>query len=146
MQKAILATVILLAGLNLFAQEIDKTTLLANYNKKRSTNLVIGWSALGAGAGLMIAGFAMDKGEPVDPLTQIFTMGYSGDYEHSWDKVALVGLGSTLAASSILFFEFARRNKIRAANLGLTLEPVSQLRNSTVLQKNIPAISLKIKI
>jgi hypothetical protein len=146
MQKAIVTAIIVVFSFSLFAQEIDKTTLLAKYEKKRTTNVVIGWSALGAGTAMMIAGFAMDKGEPVDPFTQVITGGFSGDYEHTWDKIALVGLGTVVAASSILFFEFARHNKVKAASLVLTLEPVSQLSNSTVLRKNIPAISLKIKI
>lgn len=107
--KIILLILTLFSFLNASSQEYDAINLTSQqlhdrYAKKRSTNTIVGWSMIGTGIGMAIAGYGTNmSGGIVD-----------NDTTNNNKGVWLIYAGGATTVASIPFFIAANKNKRKA--------------------------------
>lgn len=137
MKKLIIFCMIFFTCFNSFGQQVEKTDWL----QKSKNQKTAAWILLGVGAGLDIAGIATTASNADKGL--INTFGGNEKVNHG-AEYALYIAGTAALAGSLTLFIASKRNKIKAASITFKNLVVPQLQNSTVFNKPIPALSLKI--
>ena len=114
-----------------FSQEVVKDR--EYYSTKSKKQKTSGWIMLGGGAALIGTGFLIGDRE-----------------ESSFDDAAtgaiLGGVGVLLMLGSIPVFIASGKSKRKAASLSFNNMRVPQIKNSSLVYKPIPAVSLKINL
>ena len=103
---------------------------------------------LGSGAALVLTGFIIPKGKSKGVTTGSFyglPVLVEG-YENEGIKAAFGGIGLLSMLGSIPFFIASGKNKRKAASLSFNNMRTPQIKNSSMVYKPIPSVSLKINL
>jgi hypothetical protein len=131
MKKNLSAILFLLFTLSAFSQ--NKANNKDYYLRKSKNQKTVFYVFAGTGAGLIITGIVLSAVHN-DPDTQYFTGGF----------LAAGGFGAL--AISVPFFVASIKNKHRAVSLSLKNEKIQQLNKNTFVYKQVPSLTLKIRL
>ncbi|HEY0678125.1 MAG TPA: hypothetical protein VGD17_07555 [Chitinophagaceae bacterium] len=130
----------------IYSQEQNKNKQLSqeDYLKKSRNQKKTAWILLGGGAGLVVIGAAIPKGDYKGG--SICLSGVCDDYENDGIKSALVVTGIVSMLGSIPFFGWSSANKRRAMRVTIKNEKTSVLYQNTIGTSSIPAISFRVTL
>ena len=139
-KKLILMLAIAVFSFESFSQQNNPAPSLAkqNYLKKSKNQKTTASILLGTGMGLVIIGAAIPKGEePPDfiPLDK-----------NLYIKAAFYTVGTLSMLVSIPFFTASGKNGKRAAAMSFNNMRMPQIKNSGMVYKTIPALSIRINL
>ena len=150
MKKLILTIATALFFFESFGQQIDPAPAFPkqDYLKKSKKQKTTGWILLGGGAALVVIGAVIPKGEEVtpSPLGPFDPYGIYEVDENDGVKAVFYTIGSLSMLASIPFFISSGKNKRRAATLSLNNMRTPQIKNSSLVYRPMPAVSLKINL
>ena len=132
-----------------FSQQIDPAPALTkqDYLEKSKKQKTAAWVLLGGGAVLIITGAVLSINEaeddyqddPYNPFAPLTEADFDGP-EWVFTTGILAGLGS------IPLFIASSRNRRKAMTLSLKNEQFQSLKNSSLVYRPMPAVSLKINL
>jgi len=148
MKKAVFFIMLLLFVIGSFGQQSPTTSAPkpnTDYLQKSKKQKTTSWILLGGGATLVLTGIIIPKGEFV---------GYDGsylgtpieEYKNEGIKAAFGVAGVLTMLGSIPFFIVSGKNKRKAASLSFKNMRAPQIKNSSMVYRPIPAVSLKINL
>ena len=102
---------------------------------------------LGGGAALVLIGVIIPQGESTGVQFDLYSPSLSSEGHKNDDiKTAFAFAGVLSTLGSIPFFIASGKNKRKAASLSFNNMRTQQMKNSGVVYKSIPAISLKFNL
>jgi len=132
-----------------FSQQIDPAPALTkqDYMEKSRKQKTAAWVLLGGGAALIITGTILSANEvekdyqndPNNPFAPLTEADFDGP-EWVFTTGIFAGLGS------IPLFIASSRNRRKAMTLSLKNEQFQSLKNSSLVYRPMPAVSLKVKL
>jgi len=132
-----------------FSQQIDPAPALTkqDYMEKSKKQKTAAWVLLGGGAALIITGTILSANEvekdyqndPNNPFAPLTEADFDGP-EWVFTTGIFAGLGS------IPLFIASSRNRRKAMTLSLKNEQFQSLKNSSLVYRPMPAVSLKVKL
>jgi len=132
-----------------FSQQIDPAPALTkqDYMEKSKKQKTAAWVLLGGGAALIITGTILSANEvekdyqndPNNPFAPLTEADFDGP-EWVFTTGIFAGLGS------IPLFIASSRNRRKAMSLSLKNEQFQSLKNSSLVYRPMPAVSLKVKL
>ena len=149
MRKLILTIATVLFFFESFSQQTNPAPALTkqDYLVKSKKQKTAAWILLGGGFALMIAGSAIMAGEasndyedqPYNPFAPIS----EADFD-AGEVMVTAGLFAGLG--SIPLFIASSRNKRKAMSLSLKNEQFQSIKNSSLVSRPMPAVSLRVKL
>ena len=125
-------------------KETNKRFTQENYLKKSRNHKKTAWILAGGGAGLVVIGSVIPKG---DYKGGSFCLtGYCDEYENDGIKSALVVTGVVAMLGSIPFFISSSGNRRKAMRVTFKNEKTSILYQNTIVTRTIPALSFRITL
>jgi hypothetical protein len=121
----------MLLSVSVFSQEVVKNS--EYYSVKSKKQKTAGWVMLGGGAALIGTGFLIgDRQEST--------------FDDAATGAILGGIGVLLMLGSIPVFIASSKNQRKAASLSFNNMMTPQIKNSSMVYRPIPAVSLKISL
>ena len=149
MRKLILTIATVLFFFESFCQQINPAPALTkqDYLEKSKKQKTAAWILLGGGAALMITGSILSLNEmeddysndPYNPFAPLTEADFDGP---EW--AATIGIFAGLG--SIPLFIASSRNKRKAMSLSLKNEQFQSIKNSSLVSRPMPAVSLRVKL
>jgi hypothetical protein len=141
MKKLILIIAAILFFFESFSQQTNPAPSLSkqDYLTKSKKQKTGAWGLLGFGAAMLVGGTIIAASETEDRWNE-------GEGE-SLDAAGVVAaIGVTAMVGSIPLFIASSRNKRKAMSVSLKNEQFQSLKNSSLVYKPMPAVSLKINL
>jgi|SoiMethySBSTD1v2_1073268.scaffolds.fasta_scaffold12436_2 hypothetical protein len=149
MKKFLLTIAIALFFIESFSQQVNPAPSLTkqDYLDKSRKQKTAAWILLGGGAALIITGTILSANEveedyqndPYNPFAPLTEADFDGP-EWVFTTGIFAGLGS------IPLFVASSRNRRKAMTVSLKNEQFQSLKNSSLVYKPMPAVSLKINL
>jgi len=129
-----------------FGQQPATTTASktnTDYLQKSKNQKKTAWIMLGGGATLIVVAILIPPGEFIQPDDPIVLL---TEQKNDGVIAAFFVAGTLSMLGSIPFFIASGKNKRRAASLSFNNMMSPQIKNSSMVNKPIPAVSLKINL
>ena len=141
MKKLILIIAAILHFSESFSQQTNPAPSLSkqDYLAKSKKQKTGAWGLLGFGAAMLVGGTIIAASETEDRWND-------GGGENLEAAAVVAAIGVAAMAGSIPLFIASGKNKRKAASLSFNNMRILQLKNSSLVYKPMPAVSLKINL